>query len=342
MQKKVSYGTPKLPSFGGDGGGSRIPVIIVTGFLGAGKTTFLNEVIRQHQNLKLALVENEFGQQSIDQDLIVGVRSENIFDLSNGCICCSISNEFSLTLLDLAEKAAGEIDYLLIETTGVADLSNVIKPLYDDRELKEKYTLAGSVCLVDAANFEQQMSGHEQQMQVILSDLLLINKKDTVPEEELKKITKSLSNWNGTAKIEQTSFGKLPFSLDEFADHVQGKIEKKLAEPILFRVVKSKKYTTFAHEFSGTIKLDRFKYWFDYFAAINQREIYRIKGILFTQDNPNKVIVQSVGGATNYSDGSLILPNEPLKNRLVFIGKEIDFDRIGYELDKYLADDLNP
>lgn len=320
---------------------NKIPVIIVTGFLGAGKTTFLNEVIRNHKHLKLALVENEFGQQSIDQDLIVGMRSENIFDLSNGCICCSISNEFSLTLLDLAEKA-GEIDYLLIETTGIADLSNVIKPFYHDQELKEIYTLAGSVCLVDAQNFEAQMSEREQQMQVILSDLLLINKMDTILEKEAVEISKSLSKWNGTAKIEQTSFGKLPLNLEEFAHEVQGKIEQKLAEPILFRLIESKRYTTFTHEFKGSIKLDRFKYWFDYFAAINQQEIYRIKGILFAQDHPNKIIVQSVGGATSYLDGSMIMPDESANNRLVFIGKEIDFERIGYELNKYLSEDLDP
>lgn len=317
----------------------KIPAVLVTGFLGAGKTTFLNEVIREHQHLKMALVENEFGQQSIDQDLIVGMQSENVFDLSNGCICCSISNEFSLTLLELASKA-GDIDFLLVETTGIADLSNVIKPFYEDRELKEQYTLAGSVCLVDAANFDQQMSEREQQMQVILSDLLIINKAELVSEEELKAIEKKLTAWNGTAKIIHSSYGKIDnFRLEAFSESVQGKLEKKMAEPVMFRLIKSKKYTTFTHEFPGTISISRFKYWFDYFAAINQREIYRIKGILFSEDSPNKVVVQSVGGATSYSEGSLIVPGETPNNRLVFIGKEIDFERIGYELDRYLTKD---
>ena len=316
----------------------RIPAILVTGFLGAGKTTFINDVIRKHQHLKLALVENEFGQQSIDQDFIVGIRSENIFDLSNGCICCSISNEFSLTLLDLAEKAR-DIDYLIIETTGIADLSNVIKPFYDDQELKERYTLAGSVCLVDASNFEQQMSEREQQLQVILSDLLIINKMDAVSEEIQKEIEKKLAAWNGTAKTITTEFGKAEhFQLERFSEEIQGKLEKKLAEPVMFRLVKSKKYTTYTHEFSGNIDLNRFQYWFNYFAAINQREIYRIKGIIFAKDNPNKTVVQSVGGATSYTEGSLIMPGESPNNRLVFIGKEIDFDRIGHELNKYLEE----
>ncbi len=309
---------------------------MVTGFLGAGKTTLINEIIHHHQHLKLALVENEFGQQSIDQDLIVGMRSENIFDLSNGCICCSISNEFSLTLLDLADKA-GEIDYLLIETTGVADLSNVIKPFYDDQELKEKYTLAGSVCLIDASNFDQQMSEREQQMQVILSDLLVVNKTDMVDETKLDAIKKNLTAWNRTAQIQTTKFGQCnELQLDHFAESVHGQLEKKMAEPVMFRLVQSKKYTTFTHEFSGEISLERFKYWFNYFAAINQREIYRIKGILFSQNSPTKTIVQSVGGATSYAEGSMIIPGEKPINRLVFIGKEIDFDRISFELDHYL------
>lgn len=321
---------------------NKIPVVLVTGFLGAGKTTFINEIIRKHQHLKLALVENEFGQQSIDKDLIVGMRSENIFDLSNGCICCSISNEFSLTLLDLAEKA-GEIDYLLIETTGIADLSNVIKPFLNDRELKEKYQLEGSICLIDAQNFDRQMSEREQQMQVILSDYLIINKTDTVSDETATVINKKLEAWNSTAKQEQTCFGKsIIFDLENVASDVQQKLEQKLAEPIIFRLVESKKYTTFTHEFSGNINLDKFKYWFDYFAAINQQEIYRIKGIIFTKNNPNKVIIQSVGGATNYTEGSMIMHGEPTSNRLVFIGKEIDFERIAYELDQYLSENLNP
>ena len=320
----------------------KIPAILVTGFLGAGKTTFINEVIRENRHLKLALVENEFGEQSIDKDLIIGMRSENIFDLSNGCICCSISNEFSLTLLDLAEKA-GEIDFLLIETTGIANLSNVIKPFYDDPDLKEKYTLAGSVCLVDAANFDRQMSGSEQQMQVILSDLILINKTDLVPEEILAGINRSLAAWNGTAKTEQVSFGKsVRFSPETFTGQIQEKLEQKMAEPIIFRLVESQRYTTFTHQFKGVISLEKFRYWFDYFASINQREIYRIKGILFTGESPNKVIVQSVGGATHYAEGSIILPGEKANNRLVFIGKEMDTERIVNELALYLSEDMNP
>lgn len=314
----------------------KIRVIVVTGFLGAGKTTFINEVIKKHQHLKLALVENEFGEKSIDQDLIVGMRADNIFDLSNGCICCTISNEFSLTLLDLAEKA-GELDFLLIETTGIANLSNIIRPFYDDEDLQERFSLQGSICLVDARNFAEQLSGNEQQMQVILSDFLLVNKTSGIDANSLQILDRQLTAYNNSALVEHINFGFVDgFSLDGFAEKVKGKQEQKLAQPVMFRLVEGKKYSTFTHQFDGLVDLDRFKYWFNYFAAINQREIYRIKGILHAKGSAYKTVVQSVGGAVAYREGSLIEPdNEPV-NTLVFIGKNIDHERLVYELMEYL------
>ncbi|MGD9931639.1 MAG: GTP-binding protein [Mangrovibacterium sp.] len=314
----------------------KIPVVLVTGFLGAGKTTFINEIIKSHRHLKLALVENEFGATSVDQDLIVGMRSENIFDLSNGCICCSISNEFSLTLLDLANKA-GEIDYLLIETTGVANLSNVVSPFYSDEDLKARFNLLGSICLVDALNAEQQLQGAEQQMQVILSDLLLINKTAEVDEKTLADLERRLLAFNSHATILQTNFSRLiDFQLETFAETLQSRLEQKLVQPVMFRVVETKKYTTFTHQFRGEINLARFQYWFNYFAAINQLHIYRVKGILYPKGLPEKVIVQSVGGAVSYEAGSFISPMEEKMNTLVFIGNGIDNERIASELDRYL------
>lgn len=320
----------------------KIPVILITGFLGAGKTTFINEVIRKHQHLKLVLIENEFGEKSIDQDLIVGMRSENIFDLSNGCICCSISNEFSLTLLDLADKA-GRVDYLLIETTGIADLANVIKPFYSDESLKEKYELIGSICLIDAINHEIQFAATEQQMQMILSDLLLVNKSSKVKRDELSKIKTSLKAFNATAEISLCDHGKLKdFKLESFLAHVRGNLEKRLTVSPMFRLIESKKFSTFTHEFPGSIDLDRFKYWFNYFAAINQLKVYRVKGILFPRGQSNKTIVQSVGGSVDYSEGSFADPMEEKMNRLVFIGRELDFEQVSFELQEYLSADNIP
>lgn len=316
---------------------NKISVLLVTGFLGAGKTTFINEVIRSHQHLRLALVENEFGERSIDSDLIVGMKADNIFELSNGCICCTISDEFSLSMLEFAKKL-DQIDFLIIETTGIADLAEVIRPFYADNKLQEYYQLAGSVCIADAANYNELIKLPPQQKQIIFSDLVILNKIGDVCHETKEGLKRSIKAYNPSVGIEETNYGKLPsFSLTLFTDDIQEKLENKLQQPVMFPFVESATFKTFTHRFEGKIDMDKFKYWFDYFASLNQREIYRIKGILFPKENSSKIIVQSVGGATSYNEGSFITPSEEKINTLVFIGKKIDFERITYELESYLS-----
>ncbi len=320
----------------------KISVLIVTGFLGAGKTTFINHLIQVNRSKKLALLENEFGEESVDTSLITGIDGNRIFELSNGCICCSITNEFSVALTELSNQLA-EIDCLLIETSGVADLSQVIRPFLSDRMLNDRYRLIGSVCVVDAVNYEKMIELPAQQMQLIHSDYVLINKSEEVSAGKIESIRRSITAFNSSAHIETTSFAQTcDFSLDTLDADIQEKLEKKLSAPVMFRVVEMTRFSTFTHRFAGRINLEKFRYWFDYFAAINQTDIYRIKGILFADKEVSKTIVQSVGGSTRYSEGSIIRPGEEIENTLVFIGRNIDFSRIVLELEDYLTEDENP
>lgn len=320
----------------------KIPVLIITGFLGAGKTTFINHLIQTNGNKKLALLENEFGEVSVDSSLVTGIDGNRIFELSNGCICCSITNEFSLALTELSGQLA-DVDYLLIETSGVADLSQVIRPFLSDRMLNDRYQLVGSVCVVDAVNYSRMIELPPQQMQLIHSDYVLINKSEDATSEQIESVKRSISAFNSSAQTEITAFAQTrEFSLDTLDVDIQEKLEKKLGAPVMFRLVEMTRFTTYTHRFSGRVNLNKFKYWFDYFAAINQTDIYRIKGILFPENDATKTIVQSVGGATRYSEGSIIRPGEEVQNTLVFIGKNIDFDRIAYELEDYLTEEEDP
>ncbi len=124
----------------------------MTGFLGSGKTSFINHLLTQNPSLKTGLIENEFGEVSIDSRLISNYQPESIIELSNGCICCNIFNEFSLTLQELVKKH-DQLELLLIETTGVANPGPVISPFYQDADLIRLFELIGTVCLVDAAHF---------------------------------------------------------------------------------------------------------------------------------------------------------------------------------------------
>ena len=314
----------------------KIIVVVITGFLGAGKTTFLNKLIQKHNALKLIIVENEFGTVPIDNELISGVAVREVVDLNSGCICCTISNEFALSLLEIADRA-GDADFLIIETSGVADLSNVIRPFLSDELLAEHFVYEGSICLVDACNFDRQMKGREQQHQVIFSDCLLLNKSGGFDDEQLCEMERRLKAYNNTARIIRTDHGNTEnFDLRSFSVETQNRMVEVLSKPVIFRSVESSKYTTYTHQFQGQVNIKKFKSWFNYFAAINQREIYRIKGILYPDDQTDRVVVQSVGGVVSYQSGPAIQPSDVCLNTLVFIGKAVETNYIVAELENYM------
>ena len=134
----------------------KIPVLIVTGFLGAGKTTLINNLLMRNRNVKIGLIENEFGEISIDARLISDYKPESILELNNGCICCSIFNEFAMALQELVKKH-DHLEQLIIETTGIADPGPIIEPFFQDNDLKRLFELSGTICLVDAKNFKKQI-----------------------------------------------------------------------------------------------------------------------------------------------------------------------------------------
>ena len=127
----------------------KIPVGIITGFLGAGKTTLLNNLIREYPGKRFAIIENEFGEIGLDSELVLNVDNSNIFELSNGCICCSLNEDLAGLLKDLLQTGR-PFDYLLIETTGIADPSSVVQPFFSDPDIRTTFTVDSVICLVDA------------------------------------------------------------------------------------------------------------------------------------------------------------------------------------------------
>lgn len=133
----------------------KIAVTVIIGFLGAGKTTFINHLLQSYPETQFALVENEFGDVSIDTQLIKGVDASQLFELKNGCICCTITNGYEGILKELAERFP-HVEHLLVETTGIADPVSVIRPFFRDDELNALYNYNGCVCMVDALHFNNQ------------------------------------------------------------------------------------------------------------------------------------------------------------------------------------------
>ncbi|HEY0063888.1 MAG TPA: GTP-binding protein [Telluria sp.] len=193
-----------------------IPSTILTGFLGAGKTTLLNRILREDHGLKIAVIENEFGQENIDNEILVQDSSEQIVEMNNGCICCTVRGDLIVALSSLAQKrAAGELDFdrIVIETTGLANPGPVAQTFFVDEEVGAHYLLDAVVTVVDARHAMTQLDEHEEaQRQVGFADKLLISKTDLVDAASLAELKLRLKRINPRAPISQVDFGHAPLS----------------------------------------------------------------------------------------------------------------------------------
>lgn len=309
--------------------------MIVTGFLGAGKTTFINRLLSQNKGVKIGLIENEFGDVSIDAKLIADYQPESIVELNNGCICCTLFNEFSLALQELVKKH-DHLEHLIIETSGIADPAPIIEPFYADADLNRLFELNGTICLVDSVNFQEQIAGPEQQKQIILSDMIILNKVSQVSPQKLAIISKKLAALNKTALIAETDFARLDsLYLYELLPQLQEEFIKRIRKPFYCEPEKGD-FHSFTIRFGRLIDEKRFREWFRYFTSLHKQNIFRIKGMIHFKNNPMIGIVQSVGGMSSITEGSVINPYDPLENILVFIGKEISKYEIDKEIQQFL------
>ena len=186
----------------------RIPVTILTGFLGAGKTSLLNTIIKQHPYTKFAIIENEFGELAVDGGLLLAAK-ENIYELSNGCICCSLQSEFS-AVIDRLLSSPYPFNHLLIETTGIANPATVIRPFLEGEKFPFLFELNAVVCLIDANNYKNKSNNfHEIHRQIAMSDTLIINKTVLITQEELNTLTKILHKKNPSATIVPNSYSSI-------------------------------------------------------------------------------------------------------------------------------------
>jgi G3E family GTPase len=187
----------------------KTPVTVLTGFLGAGKTTLLNHILKDQHGQRIAVIENEFGEIGIDHELVIR-SDEEIFEMNNGCICCTVRGDL-IRILSQLMKRRNKFDRILIETTGLADPGPVAQTFFMDEELAGKLKLDGVVTLVDAAHLEQHLEDSPEAMgQVAFADLLLINKVDLVSEEQLTALEARLAKINARAKRIRTNMAKAP------------------------------------------------------------------------------------------------------------------------------------
>ncbi len=189
----------------------RIPVTVLTGFLGAGKTTLVNRILSEQHGRRIAVIENEFGEVGVDQALVIGAEEE-IFETGNGCVCCTVRGDLIRILAQL-RKRREPFDAILVETTGLADPAPVAQTFFVEEELKEHYLLDAIVTLADALHVERQLQELPiAREQLAFADVILLNKIDLVDDTALLRVEQRLRSINGTARLVRGQSARVPLS----------------------------------------------------------------------------------------------------------------------------------
>jgi G3E family GTPase len=329
-----------------------IPATILTGFLGSGKTTLLKRVLSETHGRKIAVIENEFGEENIDNEILVADTTEQILQLSNGCVCCTIREDLRSTLATLAEKRRkGELEFerVVIETTGLADPGPVAQTFFMDDEIAESYLLDSILTLVDAKHADGQLDARQEaRRQVGFADQIFISKSELVDEASMNALTHRLKHMNPRAPQRKVHFGEVPISevfdlrgfnlnakleidpefLDaddghaghdhEHHDHEHGEHCDHPHHHAHDDDVKS--FVFRADKAFNPAKLE------DFLGAIVQvygPKMLRYKGVLHMKGSDKKVIFQGVHQLMGSDLGPKWLPGEKKQSKMVFIGIDL-------------------
>jgi G3E family GTPase len=322
---------------------TQVPVTILTGFLGSGKTTLLNRILKEDHGLRIAVIENEFGEEGVDNDLLTQSQEERIVEMNNGCICCTVRGDLIRILSDLQQRrVAGQIrfDRVVIETTGLADPGPVAQTFFIDEGVADAYLLDAVITVVDAKHGMQQLDQHEEaQAQVGFADRILLSKVDLATPEAQQSLVARLHRINPRAPVKPVHFGDVPiadvldirgFNLNAILDvdpkflEDDSHVHDDAIQSFVFRSAKP----------FDPVKLE------DFLGGLVQvygPDLLRYKGVLFMKGSDRRTVFQGVHMMMGGDLGRTWQPGEKPTSKMVFIGRNLPKDIFIKGLEQCLA-----
>ncbi|MBN9241685.1 MAG: GTP-binding protein [Hyphomicrobium sp.] len=324
---------------------AQIPVTVLTGYLGSGKTTLLNRILSENHGRRYAVIVNEFGEIGIDNDLIVE-SDEEIYEMNNGCVCCTVRGDLVRVVEGLMRRP-GRFDAILVETTGLADPAPVAQTFFMDEDVRSKTRLDAVVALVDAKHLPLRLKdSKEAEDQIAFADVVVLNKTDLVTPEELAAVEATVRAINPTAKIHRTQRSGVDLAnvLDRGAFDLKRALENDPhflddeehdhdhhdhdhhdhAHPSAIHDVTVQSVSLRA----GEMDSKKFFPWIEKVTQLEGPNILRLKGIIAFKDDPDRYVLQGVHMIIEGDHQRAWKDGEKHESRLVFIGRDLDAERL--------------
>ncbi|QBK31269.1 CobW family GTP-binding protein [Roseitalea porphyridii] len=322
----------------------KTPVTVLTGYLGAGKTTLLNRILTENHGRKYAVIVNEFGEVGIDNDLIVDA-DEEVFEMNNGCICCTVRGDL-IRILSGLMKRAGQFDGIIVETTGLADPAPVAQTFFVDEDIAARTRLDAIVTVADARHLTDELGrAPEAQEQIAFGDIVLVNKTDLVGEDDLAAVEARIRRINPTAQIVRTQRADVPletilgrhaFDLDRILEnapdflgedhHHHGHDHHHHHHHDVNR--HDEHVSSFSLVSEEPLDPEKFFPWVQTITQEFGIDLLRMKGIVAFPDDPKRYVAQAVHMMLEGDHSRPWRQDEPRVSRMVFIGRNLPRDII--------------
>jgi len=327
-----------------DTGAHKVPASVLTGFLGSGKTTLLNHILRENHGKRIAVIENEFGEVGIDDSLVQGGKladEENIVEMNNGCICCTVRGDLIAGLKKLikqAKKSGKPLDGVLIETTGLADPGPVAQTFFADDFVAQYMRLDGILTLVDAKHIIQHLDDekpegveNEAVEQIAFADRILLNKCDLATEDELQEVERRIRAINATVPIKRSTnsvvemdyiLGIRGFSLDKILEQDDAFLDDNTEHQHDERV------TSVGVDVPGEVDQDKLEKWLAWLLKEKGVDLFRSKGVLAVQGMQKKFVFQAIHMIFAKSQEGVWEKGEERRCKMIFIGKNLSREEL--------------